>query len=121
MGRQGIYVQERAHLFDANVYQRPQQPNNHDCAIFVMKWMEELDPTTLRESHAGTKEHNIPPWTSADLDMFREKIVANMLLSPENLMRMDVVTEVNEIRLIKHGPALRSPFTQFDSADLKTN
>ncbi|MED6125490.1 hypothetical protein PIB30_068990 [Stylosanthes scabra] len=99
----------------------PQQSNNHDCAIFVMKWMEELDPTTLRESHAGTKEHNISPWTSADLDKFREKNVANILLSPENLMRMDVATEVNEIRLIKPGAALRSPFTQFDSADLKTN
>ncbi|MED6112662.1 hypothetical protein PIB30_063623 [Stylosanthes scabra] len=99
----------------------PQQPNNHDCAIFVMKWMEELDPTTLRDSHAGTKEHNIPLWTSADLDKFREKIVANILLSPENFMRMDVVTEVNEIRLTKPGAALRSPFTQFDSADLKTN
>ncbi|MED6220982.1 hypothetical protein PIB30_050040 [Stylosanthes scabra] len=57
----------------------------------------------------------------ADLDKFREKIVANILLSPENLMRMDVVTEVNEIHLIKPGAALRSPFTQFDSADLKTN
>ncbi|MED6163465.1 hypothetical protein PIB30_080191 [Stylosanthes scabra] len=90
----------------------PQQPNTYDCAIFVMKWMEELDPTTLRESHAGTK---------ADLDKFREKIVANILLSPENLMRMDVVTEVNEIRLIKPGAALRSPFTQIDSADLKTD
>ncbi|MED6217145.1 hypothetical protein PIB30_015045 [Stylosanthes scabra] len=71
MGRQRIYVQERAHLFDAN----------------------------------------------ADLDKFREKIVANILLSPENLMRMDVVMEVNEIRLIKPAAALRSPFTQLDSAD----
>ncbi|MED6122185.1 hypothetical protein PIB30_037432 [Stylosanthes scabra] len=58
---------------------------------------------------------------AADLDKFMEKIVANILLSPENLMRMDVVTEVNEIRLIKPGAALRSPFTQFDSADLKTD
>ncbi|MED6177401.1 hypothetical protein PIB30_097756 [Stylosanthes scabra] len=82
--------------------------------------MEELDPTTLRESHARTKAYNIPPWTSADLDKFREKIVANILLSPKNLMRMDVVTEVNEIRLIKPAATLRSPFTQLDSADLKT-
>ncbi|MED6109322.1 hypothetical protein PIB30_032316 [Stylosanthes scabra] len=119
MGRHGIYVQERAHMFDANVYQRPQQPNNYDCAIFVMKWMEE-DPTILRECHARTMAHNIPPWTSADLDKFRGKIVANILLSLENLMRMDVVTEVNEIRLIKLAAALRSPFTQLDSADLKT-
>ncbi|MED6220445.1 hypothetical protein PIB30_044857 [Stylosanthes scabra] len=97
----------------------PQQPNDYDCAIFVMKWMEELDPTLLRDCHAGTREHNIPPWNSADLENFRGKIVSNILLSPENLMRMDVVTEVNEIRLIRPGAALRIPFIQLDSADLK--
>ncbi|MED6171516.1 hypothetical protein PIB30_041326 [Stylosanthes scabra] len=99
----------------------PQQPNEYDCAIFVMKWMEELDPTILKDCHAGTREHNIPPWNSAQLEKFKEKIVSNILLSPKNLMRMDVVTEVNEIRLIKPGAALRSPFTQLYSADLKTN
>ncbi|MED6157911.1 hypothetical protein PIB30_027840 [Stylosanthes scabra] len=91
-----------------NISQQPNKP-------------EELDPTILRECHAGTREHNIPPWNSAELEKFREKIVSNILLSPENSMRMDVVTEVNEIRLIKPGAALRSPFTQLDSADLKTN
>ncbi|MED6118982.1 hypothetical protein PIB30_007872 [Stylosanthes scabra] len=42
-------------------------------------------------------------------------------LSPENLLWMDVVTEVNEIRLIRPGAALRSSFTQLDSADLKSD
>ncbi|MED6110928.1 hypothetical protein PIB30_047603 [Stylosanthes scabra] len=99
----------------------PQQPNEYDCAIFVMKWMEELDPTILRDCHDETREHNIPPWNSAELEKFREKIVSNILLGPENSMRMDVVTEVNKIRLIKPGATLRSPFTQLDSTDLKTN
>ncbi|MED6219437.1 hypothetical protein PIB30_035840 [Stylosanthes scabra] len=99
----------------------PQQPIDYDCAIFLMKWMEELDLTILRDCHAGTREHNIPPWNSVDLEKFREKIVLNILLIPENLMRMDVVTEVNEIRLIRPGAALRSPFTQLDSADLKSD
>ncbi|MED6194560.1 hypothetical protein PIB30_029717 [Stylosanthes scabra] len=83
--------------------------------------MEELDPKILRDCHAGTREHNISPWNSVELEKFREKIVSNMLLSPENNMRMDVVTEVNEICLIKPAAALKSPFTQLDSADLKTN
>ncbi|MED6174750.1 hypothetical protein PIB30_071985 [Stylosanthes scabra] len=98
-----------------------QQPNDYDCAVFVMKWMVELDPTILRECHAETREHNIPPWTEAELEKFREKIVAHILLSPENLMRMDVVTEVNEIHLIRPGAHLRSPFTQLDLADLKSD
>ncbi|MED6208055.1 hypothetical protein PIB30_041447 [Stylosanthes scabra] len=82
------------------------QPNDYDCAIFVMKWMEELDP----ELGSTTYHHGT-----------QEKIVSNILLSPENLMRMDVVTEVNEIHLIRPGAALRSPFTQLDSADLKSD
>ncbi|MED6107752.1 hypothetical protein PIB30_017018 [Stylosanthes scabra] len=60
----------------------PQQPNEYDCAVFVMKWMEELDPTILKECHDETRRHNIQPWTAAELEKFREKIVSNILLSP---------------------------------------
>ncbi|MED6156367.1 hypothetical protein PIB30_013859 [Stylosanthes scabra] len=98
----------------------PQQPNEYDCAVFVMKWMEELDPTILKECHDETRRHNTQPWIVAELEKFREKIVSNILLSPENTMRLDVITEVNEIRLSRPAAPLRSPFTQLDSADLKT-
>ncbi|MED6156837.1 hypothetical protein PIB30_018207 [Stylosanthes scabra] len=56
----------------------------------------------------------------AELEKFREKIVSNILLSPENTMRLDVITEVNEIRLSRPSAPLRSPFTQLDLVDLKT-
>ncbi|MED6147615.1 hypothetical protein PIB30_045456 [Stylosanthes scabra] len=82
-----------------------------------MKWMKQLDPTILKECHDGTRSHNIQRWTADDLEKYRGKIVADILLSPENLMRMDVTTEVNEIRLIRPAAALRSPFTQLDFAD----
>ncbi|MED6171237.1 hypothetical protein PIB30_038956 [Stylosanthes scabra] len=78
-----------------------------------MKWMENLDPTILNECHDGTRGHNIQRWTAG-------KIVSNILLSPENTMRLDVITEVNEIRLSRPAAPLRSSFTQLDSADLKT-
>ncbi|MED6207379.1 hypothetical protein PIB30_035285 [Stylosanthes scabra] len=92
----------------------PQQPNDYDCAVFVMKWMEQLDPTILKECHDGTRSHNIQPWTAAELEKLRGKIVSDILLSLENLMGMDVITEVNEIHLIRPAAALRSPFTQLD-------
>ncbi|MED6194316.1 hypothetical protein PIB30_027439 [Stylosanthes scabra] len=82
--------------------------------------MEELYPTILKECHDGTRGHNIQPWTAAELEKFREKIVSNILLSPENTMRLDVITEVNEIHLSRPAVPLRSPFTQLDLADLKT-
>ncbi|MED6192918.1 hypothetical protein PIB30_014491 [Stylosanthes scabra] len=37
----------------------PQQPNEHDCAVFVMKWMELIDPTKLH----GCCTYNIEQWT----------------------------------------------------------
>ncbi|MED6150572.1 hypothetical protein PIB30_073649 [Stylosanthes scabra] len=37
----------------------PQQPNDFDCAFFVMKWMEMIDPTIL----AGYCTYNIEQWT----------------------------------------------------------
>ncbi|MED6157738.1 hypothetical protein PIB30_026134 [Stylosanthes scabra] len=83
--------------------------------------MEELDPTILKECHDGTRRHNIQSWTAVELEKFREKIVANILLSPKNTMRLDVITEVNEIRFSRPAAPLTSPFTQLDSADLKTN
>ncbi|MED6168687.1 hypothetical protein PIB30_013669 [Stylosanthes scabra] len=89
----------------------PQQPNEYDCAVFVMKWMEEVDPTIVKECHDGTRRHNIQPWTAAELEKFKKKIISNILLSPENTMRLDVITEVNEIRLSRPAAPLRSPFT----------
>ncbi|MED6146719.1 hypothetical protein PIB30_037259 [Stylosanthes scabra] len=78
--------------------------------------------TEKEEAQTNSKTHSRRSKTvKAELEKFMEKIVSNILLSPENSMRMDVVTEVNEIRLIKPGAALRSPFTQLDSTDLKTN
>ncbi|MED6119597.1 hypothetical protein PIB30_013234 [Stylosanthes scabra] len=52
----------------------PQQPNEYDCAVFVMKWMEELDPTILKECHDGTREHNIQPRTAAELENLGKKL-----------------------------------------------
>ncbi|MED6147870.1 hypothetical protein PIB30_047986 [Stylosanthes scabra] len=37
----------------------PQQPNDYDCAVFVMKWMELIDPTKLH----GCCTYNIEQWT----------------------------------------------------------
>ncbi|MED6158151.1 hypothetical protein PIB30_030208 [Stylosanthes scabra] len=52
----------------------PQQPNDYDCAVFVMKWMELIDPTKLH----GCCKYNIEQWTDPMLNEFRKKIVAKM-------------------------------------------
>ncbi|MED6158182.1 hypothetical protein PIB30_030464 [Stylosanthes scabra] len=95
----------------------PQQPNNHDCAVFVMKWMELIDPTKL----AGCCTYDIEQWTEPMLNEFRKKIVTKIIMSKENSMRADAITAVQNMRVARPGASLRSPFMSFSTPDLPTN
>ncbi|MED6187021.1 hypothetical protein PIB30_072450 [Stylosanthes scabra] len=87
----------------------PQQPNNHDCAVFVMKWMELIDPTKL----AGCCTDDIEQWTE-------EKIVTKIIMSKENSIRADAIAAVQNMRVTRPAAALRSPFIPFSTSDLPT-
>ncbi|MED6125682.1 hypothetical protein PIB30_070931 [Stylosanthes scabra] len=86
----------------------PQQLNDFDCAVFVMKWMEMIDPTIL----AGCCTYNIEQWT--------EKIVAKIILSKENSLRAEAIKEAHNMRLTRPAAALRSPYVQVETPDLPT-
>ncbi|MED6172679.1 hypothetical protein PIB30_052257 [Stylosanthes scabra] len=88
----------------------PQQPNEYDCAVFVMKWMELIDPTKLH----GCCTYDIEQWTDPILIKFRKKII----LSKENTMRSDAIRATHEMRRTKPSAALRSPFLPFSTPDL---
>ncbi|MED6175278.1 hypothetical protein PIB30_076943 [Stylosanthes scabra] len=92
----------------------PQQPNEHDCVVFVMKWMELIDPTKLH----GCCTYNIEQWTDPMLIEFRRKIVAKIIPSKENTMRVDAIRAANEMRRTKPFAVLRSPFLPFSTPDL---
>ncbi|MED6183418.1 hypothetical protein PIB30_037687 [Stylosanthes scabra] len=94
----------------------PQQPNDFDCAVFVMKWMEMIDPTIL----AGCCTYNIEQWTEPMLEEFRKKIVAKIILSKENSLRTEAIKEAHNMRLTRPGAALRSPYVQVTTPDLPT-
>ncbi|MED6171848.1 hypothetical protein PIB30_044634 [Stylosanthes scabra] len=38
-------------------------PNEHDCGVYIMKWMEMIDPTILKDCSTDNKEYNIETWT----------------------------------------------------------
>ncbi|MED6220091.1 hypothetical protein PIB30_041558 [Stylosanthes scabra] len=40
----------------------PRQPNETDCGVFVMKWMELIDPTGLAACCEANKGYNIEKW-----------------------------------------------------------
>ncbi|MED6113134.1 hypothetical protein PIB30_068077 [Stylosanthes scabra] len=71
----------------------PQQPNDFDCAVFVMKWMEMIDPTIL----AGCCTYNIKQWTEPMLVEFRKKIIAKIILSKENCLRAEAIKEAHNM------------------------
>ncbi|MED6195090.1 hypothetical protein PIB30_034741 [Stylosanthes scabra] len=77
----------------------PGQPNEHDCGVYIMKWMELIDP--------------IPK-----LDEFRKDIVEKIMLSESNAWRMETMRKANGIRDTRPAAVLRSPYLQVSSVDL---
>ncbi|MED6188405.1 hypothetical protein PIB30_085628 [Stylosanthes scabra] len=93
----------------------PQQPNDFDCAVFVMKWMELIDPTIL----AGCCTYNIKQWTDVTYARGIQE-VAKIILSKENSLRAEAIKEAYNMRLTRPGAALRSPYVQVATPDLPT-
>ncbi|MED6203672.1 hypothetical protein PIB30_001367 [Stylosanthes scabra] len=92
----------------------PQQPNEYDCAVFVMKWMELIDPTKLH----GCCTYDIEQWTDPMLMEFKKKLVAKIILSKDNTKRSDAIRAAHEMRRTKPSATLRSPFLPFSTPDL---
>ncbi|MED6149165.1 hypothetical protein PIB30_059869 [Stylosanthes scabra] len=88
----------------------PGQPNETDCGIFVMKWMELIDPTGLAASCEANKGYNIDKWGEPKLDEFRKQIVAKILLSKDNEKRMETIRLLNKMRNIRPAAVFRSPY-----------
>ncbi|MED6114058.1 hypothetical protein PIB30_076662 [Stylosanthes scabra] len=55
---------------------------SYDCGIFVMKYMELIDPKKLD----AKKAYHIESWTTEELQQFRDKYISRMLFSEENLL-----------------------------------
>ncbi|MED6224174.1 hypothetical protein PIB30_081396 [Stylosanthes scabra] len=87
----------------------PGQPNETDYGVFVMKWMELIDPTGLAASCEANKGYNIDKWG---------EIVAKILLSKDNEKKMETIRLFNKMRNIKPAAVLRSPYIQVSSTDL---
>ncbi|MED6225633.1 hypothetical protein PIB30_095484 [Stylosanthes scabra] len=98
----------------------PRQPNETDYGVFVMKWMELIDPTGLAASCEENKGYNIDKWGEPKLEEFRKQIVAKIMLSKDNEKRTETIRLLNEMRNIRPAAVLRSPYVQVSSADLYT-
>ncbi|MED6115712.1 hypothetical protein PIB30_093293 [Stylosanthes scabra] len=98
----------------------PKQPNPTDCGVYFMKWMELLDAAMLSSCYAYKVRYNLEEWGQDKLDGFRREMVAKLILSKENTLRVEAISQANKMgRQTKPFAALQSPYVQVSTAELE--
>ncbi|MED6149238.1 hypothetical protein PIB30_060521 [Stylosanthes scabra] len=59
--------------------------------------MELLDAATLSSCYTLKCRYNIEEWGQDQLDEFRKKIVAKLILSKENTVRVEAINQSNKM------------------------
>ncbi|RYQ87935.1 hypothetical protein Ahy_B09g095452 isoform A [Arachis hypogaea] len=91
------------------------QKTSYDCAIYVMKWMELIEPENIKKG-----KYEWDNWPQEEVDHYRVEYASRILLSEMNKERDRAIRESSAIRLSKPSSVLLSPFCQIDSADIET-
>ncbi|QHN95849.1 uncharacterized protein DS421_18g613270 [Arachis hypogaea] len=99
---------------EAEYIQLNGQCTNYDCGIFVMKWLETINPQKIKSG----KRYKYKAWTQKDIDDFRYQYGPNLLLHEMNKIRDQVISESEAIRLTKPSAFLSSPYCKYTSGDL---
>ncbi|MED6215047.1 hypothetical protein PIB30_109495, partial [Stylosanthes scabra] len=89
----------------------PKQPNAFDCGIYVLEYMDIVNPI-----HLGRKNFNVPVWAEDELQRFREDFVERILYDGDNYYRHQAIKASSATaRHPKPSTALQSPYTQMQS------
>ncbi|MED6149534.1 hypothetical protein PIB30_063463 [Stylosanthes scabra] len=92
----------------------PKQPNEFDCEVYVLKYMEIVNPNDLAK-----RNFKILVWSKEQLEEFREQIVELILCDVDNEFHEMVMQVANpHARHPRPSRALQSPYIQLDSGDL---
>ncbi|RYR65006.1 hypothetical protein Ahy_A03g011008 [Arachis hypogaea] len=91
------------------------QKSSYDCAIYVMKWMEFIEPENIKKG-----KYEWDNWPQEEVDHYRVEYASRILFSEMNKERDQAIRESNAIRLSKPSSVLLSPFCQINSADIET-
>ncbi|QHO54679.1 uncharacterized protein DS421_2g58910 [Arachis hypogaea] len=89
------------------------QKSSYDCAIYVMKWMELIEPENIKKG-----KYEWDNWTQEEVDHYRVEYASRILFSEMNKERDRAIRESNAIRLSKPSSVLLSPFCQINSDDI---
>ncbi|QHO27684.1 uncharacterized protein DS421_7g210150 [Arachis hypogaea] len=91
------------------------QKTSYDCAIYVMKWLELIEPENIKKG-----KYEWDNWTQEEVDHYRVEYASRILFSELNRQRDRAIKESSAIRLSKPSSVLLSPFCQINSADIET-
>ncbi|QHN78823.1 uncharacterized protein DS421_19g664700 [Arachis hypogaea] len=91
------------------------QKISYDCAVYVMKWMEIIEPENIKKG-----KYQWDNWPQEEVDHYRVEYASRILLSEMNTQRDRAIRESSAIRLSKPSSILLSPFCQINSADIET-
>ncbi|QHO13661.1 uncharacterized protein DS421_15g517420 [Arachis hypogaea] len=91
------------------------QKISYDCAVYVMKWMEIIEPENIKKG-----KYQWDNWPQEEVDHYRVEYASRILFSEMNTQRDQAIRESSAIRLSKPSSILLSPFCQINSADIKT-
>ncbi|RYR29028.1 hypothetical protein Ahy_B01g053298 [Arachis hypogaea] len=91
------------------------QKISYDCPIYVMKWLELIEPKNIKKGN-----YEWDNWPQEEVDHYRVEYASRILFSEMNKERDRAIRESNAIRLSKPSSVLLSPFCQINSADIET-
>ncbi|RYR51991.1 hypothetical protein Ahy_A06g026927 [Arachis hypogaea] len=91
------------------------QKTSYDCAIYVMKWLELIEPENIKNG-----KYEWDNWTQEEVDHYRVEYASRILFSELNRQRDQAIRESSGIRLSKPSSVLLSPFCQINSEDIET-
>ncbi|RYQ92239.1 hypothetical protein Ahy_B09g098425 [Arachis hypogaea] len=91
------------------------QKTSYDCAIYVMKWMELIEPENIKKG-----KYEWDNWPQEEVDHYRVEYASRILFSEMNKERDRAIRESSAIRLSKPSSVLLSPFCQINFADIET-
>ncbi|RYR16409.1 hypothetical protein Ahy_B04g073417 [Arachis hypogaea] len=91
------------------------QKLSYDCAIYVMKWLELIEPENIKRA-----KYEWDNWPQEEMDHYRVEYASRILFSEMNKERDQAIRASNAIRLSKPSSVLLSPFCQINSTDIET-
>ncbi|RYR28711.1 hypothetical protein Ahy_B01g052864 isoform A [Arachis hypogaea] len=91
------------------------QKTSYDCAIYVMKWLEIIQPENIKRL-----KYEWDNWTQDEVDHYRVEYASRILFNEMNQDKAEAIRGSNVIRLSKPSSLLLSPYCQINSNDIDT-